>query len=123
MIKNFNPSDPSKLPSYRYAGPIRSFDELPDSTPLGPNTFQTTITPSSIEEMEIAAAHHALDALGVPAVADIDVTMEDEAETRFTTHDLRLHGRIRFLAQRLGELGIPPLFGEHRDEQDTPSPE
>lgn len=120
MPERFHPSDSSILPSSVYMKPGWEH-ELPLSTPQFPGKAQTTaeseiIKPVSLEEREIAAAHHALDALGVPSVADLDVTGSDEEETRLATHDLRVHGRIVYLAQRLAEVGLPLSFESTQTE-------
>lgn len=92
----------------------RDIEELPDSTPSYPylpdpgSSVGEATTP---EEREISAAHLALDALGVPRTRNINVSYPGE-KPHMALHDLRLHGRIRFLQEQMRIQGVEIRFPE-----------
>jgi|GEM_PF-3262592 hypothetical protein len=86
---------------------IERDDSLPESTPVyaGPPLPERE---KSIDEQEIDLAHAGLDTLGVPRTRELS---EEETWGHVRAeHDLRLHGRIRILQERLAELGVEHLF-------------
>lgn len=81
--------------------------ELPESTPqfpFVPEADSSAWRAETVEQQEISAAHLALDALGVPRTREL--SEEETVGGIKAVHDLRMHGRIRLLRERLQERGI-----------------
>lgn len=80
---------------------------LPESTPqfpFAPGAESSAWKAETIEDKEISAAHLALDSLGVPRT--IELSEEETVGGVRASHDLRLHGRLRLLRERLQERGV-----------------
>lgn len=82
---------------------------LPESYPAFPYERPSVdIRPETIEGEEIEAAHAALDVLGVPRQRTL--TSDETLGGVPAIHELRLHGRLRLLSERLASLGVQNLF-------------
>ena len=80
---------------------------LPESTPqfpFAPCAESSAWRAETSEEKEISAAHLALDALGVPRTKEL--SEEETVGGVKAIHDLRLHGRLRLLRERLHVRGV-----------------
>jgi|JI6StandDraft_1071083.scaffolds.fasta_scaffold80231_2 hypothetical protein len=88
---------------------------LPESTPqfpFAPGAESSAWKAETVEQKEISAAHLALDALGVPRTKEL--SEEERTGGVRAIHDLRLHGRLRLLGERIQEqnIDIRTLFPE-----------